>query len=303
MTGLTVPYTLRWLELFAGIGGFATAATRVWGQAVLHVCPLDIDRDAQRVYELNHPHTLITCEIQSLQTSYLQSLAANAWWLSPPCQPYSQRGHQRDIDDPRAQSLLFLIAQIPTLLPKWIALENVAAFAHSRAYQLLSRALLDHGYSLMHRLLCPTEMGWPNRRPRFYLLASRDGLPDWQPLPQFTISVDELIRDAAVDFDQCRVADEVIHKFMTGMDRVDPACDSCVTACFGSSYGKSILHAGSYCSHQGTYRRFSPEEVARLMGFPREFQLPGDMQYRRLWKLLGNSLSIPAVEYVLSHVC
>ncbi len=76
------------------------------------------------------------------------------------------------------------------------------------------------------------------------------------------------------------------------MDRVDLSRPDCLTACFGSSYGKAIVHAGSYCKHGASYRRFSPREVARLLGFSPSMLLPETVSYRRLWKLLGNSLSI-----------
>lgn len=103
---------LRAIEFFAGIGGFACAAGRVSSQAQLDVTAIDIDQSARSVYELNHAHEYVTAEIESLTTATLAEFAAELWWLSPPCQPYSRRGNQRDIDDPRAASLLHLIKQI-----------------------------------------------------------------------------------------------------------------------------------------------------------------------------------------------
>lgn len=294
---------LRAIEFFAGVGGFATAAERVWHGMQLEIMPVDIDQDAKQVYELNHPpaHRFLTREIQSLSSETLRAFDADFWWLSPPCQPYSRRGQQRDIADPRAASLLHLIKQIECLRPRAIALENVVGFADSQAHELLPTVLQRCGYFVQQRLLCPTEMNWPNRRPRFYLIASLEPLREWAPLPSYTCSVAELIEGAAVEPGQCEVDESVMEKFSTGMDRVDPSLPDCRTACFGSSYGKSILHAGSYCRIGTGYRRFSPQEVSRLLGFPRTMWLPETMGYRRLWKLLGNSLSIPAVEYVLKQ--
>lgn len=293
---------MRAIEFYAGVGGFATAAARVWGDRSLDIVPIDIDQTARRVYELNHAHKVWTREIESLSARELQSIEADLWWLSPPCQPYSRRGHQRDLDDPRAASLVHLISMIEEVKPSWIALENVVGFARSRACGMLRDALSRAGYSVLHREMCPTELGWPNRRPRFYLIASIQPVETWQPPATYHWSVAELIEGAQVDPIQCMVDAESLSRFESGMNRVDPAIPHNVTACFGSSYGKSLLHAGSYCAQQGTYRRFSPSEVARLLGFPIAFKLPEDLRYRRLWKLLGNSLSIPAVEYVLSQI-
>jgi hypothetical protein len=46
-------------------------------------------------------------------------------------------------------------------------------------------------------------------------------------------------------------------------------------------------------------RRFSPDEIARFLHFPREFRFPEDMTLGRQWRLVGNSLSIVAVREVL----
>ena len=292
----------RAIEFFAGIGGFACAAEQVWAGEPLQIVPIEIDRDARRVYEHNHPHKVMTREIESIDTGTLENLSADLWWLSPPCQPYSRRGNQRDTADPRAASLLHLIQQLELVRPRAIALENVAGFAESRACSLLQEALHRSGYQVKHRMLCPTEMGWPNRRPRFYLLASLDAVRDWEPLPRYTCTAAQLTRDVSFDARQCQVDESTIERFATGMDRVDLSKADCITACFGSSYGKSLLHAGSYCMEADRMRRFAPSEVARLLGFPSSFLLPDDLSYRRLWKLLGNSLSIPAVEYVLRHL-
>lgn len=290
---------IRAVEFFAGVGGFATAATRVWN--MLNVLPIEIDQSAKRLYELNHSHTVMTREIESLSAETLAAFAAELWWLSPPCQPYSRRGLQRDIDDPRAASLLHLMHLIEEVRPKCIALENVVGFAQSRAMGMLQQTLHHAGYFVTYRLLCPTELGWPNRRPRFYLLANLEPLRDWDPLPSYECSVADLIQNADVDFEQCVVNADSLSQFESGMDRVDPSRRDSVTACFGSSYGKSLLHAGSYCANDGSWRRFSPAEVARLLGYPQSFRLAEDMNYRQLWRLLGNSLSIPVVEYVLRH--
>lgn len=306
----------RAIEFFAGIGGFAWA----WPTCDIAVA-IDIDQTARAVYRRHWPHPYLLKEIGSLSAESLAPLHANLWWLSPPCQPYSRRGQQRDVDDPRAASLLHLISLIPKLRPRAIALENVLGFGASRARARLEKVLLECNYQLATCELCPTELGWPNRRPRFYLLACLEPLRPWQPLPDCTTSVrailegalqpDELDGSSATD-DQtsllgedvsCLISQRERALFGDALDRVDIQQPNAVTACFGSSYGKSLLHAGSYViTARDQWRRFTPREVARLLGYPPSFTLPADLSCRRAWKLLGNSLSIPVVRYVLSHL-
>ena len=70
----------------------------------------------------------------------LAGFEADFWWMSPPCQPYTLRGLRRDLQDPRAGSLiriLDVLEETPAAaLPGGLALENVSGFADSEARRL-----------------------------------------------------------------------------------------------------------------------------------------------------------------------
>ena len=164
----------RALELYCGIGGFAAAA----GDDVRVVEALDISTLALSVYRANHVgHPAHALALDTVPRARLAAADADLWWLSPPCQPFTRRGLQRDDRDPRSRSLLALIDHLRALGPRIVALENVPGFATSRTHDLLCRALEDGGWGLAERLLCPTELGVPMRRQRAYLLAVRDARP------------------------------------------------------------------------------------------------------------------------------
>jgi site-specific DNA-cytosine methylase len=93
--------------------------------------------------------------------------------------------------------------------------------------------------------------------------------------------------------------ERIFQQYSLSLDRVNPADEQAKTACFGSSYGKAITRSGSYLWQDGGYRRFSPREVANLLGFPKDFILPETLSDRRLWHLLGNSLSLPIVRELM----
>ncbi len=291
----------RAIEFFAGLGGFATA----WPEVDIATA-IDIHQVAAQIYAANHRHPFWIREIESIAIEVLVALNANLWWMSPPCQPYTLRGQRRDVEDPRAQSLLRLIDLIADCQPEFLLLENVRGFAMSLALDQFTKQLDRCGYRWQTIELCPTEMGWPNKRPRFYLIASRgEELASWRELPYYTCRTADLV-DWQVDARE--VAAELLMEQTTvksieeGIDRCDPKSNR-ATACFGSSYGRSLLNSGSYLRlPDDGYRRFSPREVANLLGFPQSFALPVACRTRTLWKLLGNSLSIPAVRYVLSHL-
>ncbi len=289
------------IEFFAGIGGFAAA----WPEASI-TASIDIHQTAARLHAANFDHPFWVREIGSITVDELLKLDANLWWMSPPCQPYTKRGNQADTADARARSFLRLIDLIAECVPEVIALENVGGFANSIAREQLEKRLQQSGYRWQSIELCPTEMGWPNKRPRFYLLASRQRpIAAWRELPRYRLRLAELVERSP---ELQPVASELEIDPST-LSRIESAIDRCEldserpTACFASSYGRVLLNSGSYLrvdAHR--YRRFSPREVASLLGFPATFKLPVDIPTRSLWKLLGNSLSLPAVRYLLSHL-
>jgi site-specific DNA-cytosine methylase len=289
------------VEFFAGLGGFAAA----WPE-VRVAAAIDIHQEAAKIYAANHPHPFWIREIESIDAAELSALNANLWWMSPPCQPYTKRGNRRDVADPRAQSLLRLIDLISECRPEFVLLENVLGFAESMALQRLTQRLGECGYRWQSLELCPTAMGWPNKRSRFYLIASLGSeVVPWRKLPQYSVRMSNLVEwciDASEVASELLMDEPTISSIEAGMDRSDPRTNR-ATACFGSSYGRSLLNAGSYLQMPaGGYRRFSPREVANLLGFPPSFKFPATCRTRTLWKVLGNSLSIPAIRYVLSHL-
>jgi DNA (cytosine-5)-methyltransferase 1/tRNA (cytosine38-C5)-methyltransferase len=60
------------------------------------------------------------------------------------------------------------------------------------------------------------------------------------------------------------------------------------------------MNAGSYLTCGSRVRRFTPEEIIRLLHFPEGFCFPEGMSLRRKWGLAGNSLSVVAVREVLT---
>ncbi len=284
----------RLLELYCGIGGCAAAL----GSRAEVVAAVDINRDALAVYRRNFPHPVVARTIEALGAGELARWRADLWWLSPPCQPFTRRGLRRDDADPRSASLLHLIELLDQAPPAALALENVPGFAGSRTHARL-RATLDRlGYRVAERLLCPSELGVPCRRRRFYLLASRR--PLLEPPAERRAR-----RPLAAYLDRrpqpgLWPAAELVDRYRHALDRVDPGDPAAVAACFTSAYGRSPVRSGSYLVTPRGLRRFSPAEILRLLGFPAGYSLPPELPLATAWRLVGNSLSVDAVREVLA---
>lgn len=315
---------LRVLELYCGIGGCAAAV----GDRAEIVAAVDINLKALAVVAHNFSHPRAARTLESIPSKIWREWQADLWWLSPPCQPYTHKGRQRDLNDPRAASFLVVLDRLAELQPPFVALENVPGFHGSKAYGRLREVLHHAGYAVHEQLLCPTALGVPNRRRRFYLVASRQGALSWErswatlgPGPSAKrkaggtqlLSSDGAAPSGTTRFSvreildphpqpSLRVPQVDIERYAGALHVVDAAEETAECACFTAGYGRSLVRSGSYLvSHDGL-RRFSPAEILRLLCFPAAFTLPPHLTPRQAWRLVGNSLSVRAVQAVLEPV-
>jgi DNA (cytosine-5)-methyltransferase 1/tRNA (cytosine38-C5)-methyltransferase len=287
---------MRALELYAGIGGFAAA---IEGRAQI-VAAVDQSDVALSAYSANFAHATWEKNIMGLSADALARANADLWWLSPPCQSFTVRGKQLDVDDTRAKSFLKLVSVIEQVRPRCLALENVAAFAGSLAHRSLIEALQRAGYSIRERTFCPTEIGVPNRRPRYYLVASTGALGDWRAPSRGMRPLADYVDDST---DEALLVDgSIAHKYSGAMHVLEARGDSRPAQCFTSAYGRSYVRSGSFLSTDRGIRRFSPHEILALLGFPRSFRLPASIAREKAYGLIGNSLSVIAVREVLGIV-
>jgi len=288
---------VRVLELFCGIGGVSAAIAE---SSATVVGAIDISEPATKVFAANFPHPVQVLTIESLSPADLASYRADLWWLSPPCQPYTQRGKGHDIEDPRAASLLHLIGCLPMVRPARLALENVPGFAASRAHAHLKKTLIKAGYEVVEAHLCPSALGLPNRRGRFYLLASREGIG---PITETRSPRAPLASFLDPEPDPALAVDsDLVDRYEGALDIVDADDPEALTSCFTSAYGRSPVRSGSYLRTTEGLRRFSPGEILRLLGFPATFELPDTVDRELGWRLVGNSVSLPPVRAVLGSV-
>jgi DNA (cytosine-5)-methyltransferase 1 len=281
--------TIPFVEMFSGVGGFSAAVQHLPVQVV---AAFDQDAAAKAAYE-RHLGPVKSIDLCGLGSGDPLVLPAEGWWLSPPCQPYTSKGRQLDMDDPRARPLLHLTERLRDYRPSYLLLENVPPFADSRSRQLLMETLTDLKMEVAETLICPTSFGIPNKRNRYYLLASRNEVLRAPPYPQFR-------RPLAAYLDP---PDPSLYLSSELVERLDPNSNIVdakgVPAVFGSSYGRAIHGAGSYFNDGAGIRRFTPREILRLLHFPEGFDFPPNMRLRSQYKLSGNSVNVSVVRYLV----
>ncbi|WP_005034997.1 DNA cytosine methyltransferase [Holophaga foetida] len=281
---------LNAIEFFSGIGGWRYAL----GDQGKVVRAYDISPAANDTYAHNHGDRPWDREIASLDPSQVQALKADTWLMSPPCQPFCRMGNHRGLEDLRSKAFLHLMDLLRLIPPEHLVLENVIGFLGSDAHELLAERLRASGMHWREYQLCPTQFGIPNLRPRVYLVASRHPIAD-PPLPEMPPLPLAAFLDPQED-ESLYLRHEESAKHGPGLALVNP--ESRTSACFIGGYGKRFVGSGPFLRTPQGIRRFSPEEVARLLGLPREFRFPDSISRTKRYKLLGNGLSIPVARWV-----
>ena len=198
----------------------------------------------------------------------------------------------------------------------FVLVENVKGFEGSQAHDMLVRSLQKTGFKYQEFLICPRQLGIPNSRLRYYLIASKLGkFPQGESIKtdlsnedseivelfQETRPLIESFIDNENDpFDKLLVNDVMLEKHAEVFDIVQAQSTS--SCCFTKAYGKYAQGTGSILQQRGDLkdafqkagttkakdrlaalkglelRFFTPFEVAKLMGFPApsRFQFPKD---------------------------
>jgi tRNA (cytosine38-C5)-methyltransferase len=253
--------------------------------------------------------------------------------MSPPCQPYTRGGLQKDITDMRARSFVYLMTKIlPHLThkPKYIFVENVKNFETSQSRELLIKTLMELNYKFQEYLLSPTQIGIPNERLRYYLsakLVDDEQLNETPPIQtEFpTINVKYNISSRLGDYllddveDDLFIPENILFKnkgYRFDIVHKESTTSSCVTKAYGSlnhMKGTGPLVATKVSETEIDWhdantllpfglRLLHPMEIARFSGFPESFTFPESLSTVQCLKLLGNSLNVTVVSYLMTYM-
>jgi DNA (cytosine-5)-methyltransferase 1 len=169
-------YTFKFIDLFAGIGGFRLAMQNLGGKCVF---TSEWDKEAQRTYKANFgevPFGDITKEqVKNYIPDNFDLLCAGF-----PCQAFSIAGKRGGFDDTRG-TLFFDVAEIKKYKPKAIFLENVKGLrSHDKGKTLetiLNVLRNDLDYFVPEpQVMNAKDFGVPQHRERIYIVGFRKDL-------------------------------------------------------------------------------------------------------------------------------
>ena len=171
---------LRYLDFFAGIGGFHSAFERV-GWECVGFC--EIDKFARQSYKAIHnvegakewhDITAVTDEEFATLRGQVDVIAGGF-----PCQAFSVAGKRGGFEDSRG-TLFFEVARAAKAIkPKYLVLENVKGLlSHDKGntVDVILRTLNELGYTVDFEILNTKFFGVPQNRERIFIVAVRDDL-------------------------------------------------------------------------------------------------------------------------------
>ena len=140
--------------------------------------------------------------------------------MSPPCQPYTRIGLQQGSGDARAKSFLHLLNVLGEMQhkPKYILVENVKGFEESDSRELLVDKLVHCDYTFQEFLLTPLQLGIPNSRMRYYLLAKLKPFKFAQPVTGTIINTIPLSAHMSQEFVDTRDEESLVDQSKTPID-------------------------------------------------------------------------------------
>lgn len=173
--------SFRFVDLFAGVGGFHAALGALGGECVYAV---EKDQDAAAVYERNWQMPALGDIVADTEAEVLVP-AHDVLAAGFPCQPFSKSGFQRGMDEARGTLFWNICRILEVRRPAVVLLENVRNIAgprHVHEWDVIIRSLRDLGYRVSSKpvvfsphLLPPERGGRPQVRERVFILATYVG--------------------------------------------------------------------------------------------------------------------------------
>ena len=169
---------MKFLDLFAGIGGF-----RLGMESAGHECVgfCEIDKYARASYKAIHNtegeielHDITRVTDESIRRFGSVDVICGGF----PCQAFSIAGHRRGFEDTRG-TLFFEICRFASVLrPKYLFLENVRGLLNhdgGATFETIIRTLDELGYDVEWQVLNSKNFGVPQNRERVFIIGHLRG--------------------------------------------------------------------------------------------------------------------------------
>ncbi len=337
--------TVRLADLFCGCGALSLGiaeACRALRLGVEHVFAADIDPTALKVYGQNFPGGRYCGDpVESLVGHVNAPLSAAERTLrkdlgqidilagGPPCQGHSDLNNYTRRQDPKNALFSALVRFAQVLEPTHIIVENVPGIRHDKGSVVEGgrRVLESMGYKVTESVLTASDLGVPQRRRRYLMVASTAGGFDFRNMSK--VIRGRTLRWACGDLvdgkpttmldshatssrdNRKRIQYLFDHGLYDLPDEFRPPCHSKKPHTYKAVYGRlrwdepaPTITSGFNSPGQGRFihpslpRPLTPHEAARVQFLP-DFFAWGTAKREALTQMIGNAVP-PKLAYLVA---
>lgn len=311
----------KFIDLFAGIGGFRIAMQALGGKCVF---TSEWDEQAKRTYEANFGEVPFG-DITKEETKEFIPDNFDVLCAGFPCQAFSIAGKRGGFEDTRG-TLFFDVAEIiRRKRPKAIFLENVKGlFNHDKGKTLktiLNVLRNDLGYFVPDpQIQNAKDFGVPQNRERIFIVGFREdlGVTDFEyPKPTNSITTFEDVKEENIVSVKYYLSNTYLNTLINhkkrheskgngfGYEIIPDDGTANAVVCGGMGRERNLVYDDRLVdftpvtrikgevNRQGI-RKMTPREWARLQGFPDNFIIP--VADASAYKQFGNSVAVPAIK-------
>lgn len=325
----TIKNKIKFIDLFAGIGGFRYSLTQCGCECVFSS---EIDEACRQVYYNNFgeiPFGDIT-KVNTIDIPDFDILCAGF-----PCQPFSICGKKKGFEDTRGTLFFDICRIIKDKQPKVIFLENVKhLLLHNKkkTFTTICDTLKQLGYNVNYEVLNSKDFGVAQSRERIIIIAVKEGIFDFSYLQKTREKHIKDFLEQSGNFEYLEpheytlLSNEYIHK--------QPKTGLIFCGYRNKNIWKKGIREGTeYLSRvhrqpnriysiEGTHptlpsqetsgrfwicdlstkivRKLTIRECYNLMGFPTNFII--DKNLSQAYKQIGNSVVIPMITAISKEI-
>jgi len=285
---------LKFIDLFAGIGGFHLALKSIGMECVF---TSEIDKFARETYAANFNEkflkdpNLFTGDIWKVDFRKIPNF--DILCAGFPCQPFSQAGHKKGFKDNNDGNLFFSIEEILRIKkPRVFFLENVRHLKNhdeGRTFKKIYKTLQNLNYTFDYKVIKASDFGLPQHRPRVYMVGF------YKPL------LKSMYQELSFTFPREIPLKKTVSDIFGGFVSTDMSGkkERKIGFTLRVGGGKSPINDrrnwDGYIVNKKVVRINSSQGL-QMMGFPKSFKMP--VSENQAMKQLGNSVAANVVREI-----
>ena len=318
---------MKVISLFSGCGGLDLGFERAGFDIPV---ANEFDKTIWPTFKANHPKThLIEGDVRQVNKEDIAEFLdgdVDGIIGGPPCQSWSEAGALRGIEDERGQLFFDYIRILKDFQPKFFLAENVSgmlANRHSEAVQNILKLFEGAGYDVSLTLVNANDYGVAQERKRVFYIGFRKDLNIKFEFPKGSTEEDDkkiTLRDIIWDLQFTAVPAAPKNKHNPEAINNNEYFTGAYSTIFMSrnrvkswdEQGYTVQASGRQCQlhpqapkmvkvgkndcrfvegKEDLYRRMTIREVARVQGFPDDFQFIYD-DTDTAYKMIGNAVPV-----------